>query len=252
VPAFAGFTLVKDAASTTWNKTNPQMERVMLAARRPIQPGEVFERLTVIGQADPKLMKNGRHKIYRVSCRCSCGNEAVVYESKLRYGSTRSCGCLERESSINNLPPATHGKTRRGQPRSRTYSCWLAMKARCTNPNTESYPLYGGRGISICERWKKFENFLADMGEMPLDLTLDRVRSEGNYEPGNCRWADWDTQENNRRNNRRVVIKGVNLTVAQASRQLGISQSTIGHRAKRLEVSYQEATNFYAVQQSGN
>lgn len=119
------------------------------------------------------------------------------------------------------------------------------MKTRCTNPKSENFHLYGGRGIKVCERWQRFENFFADMGEMPLGLTLDRVRSEEDYEPGNCRWADWDVQENNRRNNRRVVIKGTNLTVAQASRQLGISQSTIGNRAKRLGISYQEATNFY-------
>jgi hypothetical protein len=120
------------------------------------------------------------------------------------------------------------------------------MKRRCNNPKSENFALYGGRGIKVCERWLEFENFFADMGEMPRGLTLDRVRSEGNYEPGNCRWADWDVQENNRRNNRRVVIKGTNLTVAQASRQLGISQSTISNRAKRLGISYQEATNFYA------
>lgn len=217
----------------------------MSTARRPIQPGEVFERLTVIGQADPKLKKDG-YKIYRVSCRCSCGNEVTVYESKLRYGSTRSCGCLGLESSLKNLPKGTHGRTRRNRPRDRTYACWVSMKGRCSNPKTESYALYGGRGITVCKRWQSFENFLADMGEMPDGMTIDRIDGDGNYDPSNCRWADWDTQENNRRNNRRVVINGVNLTVAQASRELGISQSTISSRAKRLGVSYQEATNFYA------
>ena len=218
----------------------------MSTARRPILPGEVFERLTVIGQADPKLKKDG-YKIYRVSCRCSCGNDVIVYESKLRYGSTRSCGCLQAEISLKNLPKGTHGRTRRGRPRDRTYACWVSMKGRCTNPKSENFHQYGGRGIKVCERWQKFENFLADMGEVPPGLTLDRVRSDGNYEPGNCRWADWDVQENNRRDNRRVVIKGVNLTVAQASRQLGISQSTINKLAVRRGISYQEATNFYAT-----
>lgn len=217
----------------------------MSTARRPILPGEVFERLTVIGQADPKLKKDG-YKIYRVSCRCSCGNEVIVYESKLRFGTTRSCGCLQIERSIKNLPPATHGMTRKNRPRSRTYTCWVSMLARCNNPNTTGFPNYGGRGITVCERWTKFENFLADMGEVPPGLTLDRVRSEGNYEPGNCQWADWDAQENNRRNNRRVVVKGRNFTIAQASRFLGVDGTTIGNRAKRLGISHQEAANHYA------
>lgn len=120
------------------------------------------------------------------------------------------------------------------------------MKQRCYNPNTKEFRLYGARGITVCDRWlNSFNNFLTDMGEAPDGLTLDRIRSEGNYEPGNCRWADWDTQERNRRNNRRVVIKGINLTVAEASRKLGISGAAIGNRAKRLGISYQEATNFY-------
>jgi len=217
----------------------------MSTARRPIQLGEVFERLTVIGAAEPKLKGNG-YKIYRVECRCSCGQVVVVYESKLRYGSTRSCGCLQREASISNLPKATHGHTRRGQPRSRTYACWVSMKRRCENPISENYRWYGAKGVRVCERWQRFENFLADMGEMPPGLSLDRIRSDGDYEPSNCRWADWPTQERNRRNNRRVVLKGVNMTVAEASRALNIDGSSIGNRAKRLGISYQEAANFYA------
>lgn len=217
----------------------------MLTVRRPIQPGEVFERLTVIGQADPKLTKKG-YRIYRVSCRCSCGNEVVVYESKLRYGSTRSCGCLQVESSLKNLPDtSTHGRTR-GKRRTRAYACWMSMRQRCTNPNTHGFQWYGGRGIKVCERWLKFENFLEDMGEPPLGLSLDRINSDGDYEPANCRWADWPTQESNRRDNRRVVIKGVNFTIAQVSRHLGIDGTTIGNRAKRLGISYQEAANHYA------
>lgn len=216
----------------------------MSTARRPIQTGEVFERLTVIGQADPKRRKKNGHKIYCVSCRCSCGGEVVVEENKLRCGNTKSCGCLVREMGARWK--GTHGHRSRTKY-SRTYNCWSSMKQRCYNPKTKEFRLYGARGIKVCERWlNSFDNFLADMGEAPPGLTLDRVRSEGDYEPGNCRWADWDTQERNRRNNRRVVIKGVNLTVAEAARELGICGASIGNRAKRLGISYQEATNFYA------
>ncbi len=215
----------------------------MSPARRTISPGEVFGRLTVIGESDPKLRMDGR-KAHRSSCRCSCGEETVVWDEHLRSGNTKSCGCIARE--LAGQWKGTHGHRSRAQY-SRTYNCWSGMKQRCYNPKTKEFRRYGARGIIVCERWlTSFDNFLADMGEAPPGLTLDRIRSEGNYEPGNCRWADWDTQERNRRNNRRVVIRGVNLTVAEASRKLGISGAAIGNRAKRLGISYQEATNFYA------
>lgn len=88
----------------------------------------------------------------------------------------------------------THGKSK-----TPTYYSWDSMIQRCTNPNSPAWPYYGGRGITVCERWRKFSNFLADMGVRPDDLVLDRIDNDGNYEPGNCRWTDWETQNNNRR-----------------------------------------------------
>lgn len=85
----------------------------------------------------------------------------------------------------------------------RTYGVWAAMKRRCTNPNVPEFKNYGGRGISLCDRWLRFENFLADMGEKPGELMIDRIDNDGNYEPGNCRWADRVTQNNNTRRNKR-------------------------------------------------
>ena len=90
-----------------------------------------------------------------------------------------------------------HGSTREG--RSGTYQAWSNMIQRCTNPKRREYKYYGARGITVCERWRSFENFLADMGERPEGLTLDRINNDGNYEPGNCRWVDWETQQSNRR-----------------------------------------------------
>jgi hypothetical protein len=97
------------------------------------------------------------------------------------------------------------------------------MRTRCANPNAKDYPLYGGRGIRVCERWQKFENFLADMGERPSPRhTLDRIDSDGNYEPGNCRWATPMEQANNRRDNEMVKIDGVEITLRNALRNAGM------------------------------
>ncbi|MCK4525923.1 hypothetical protein KAW18_01025 [candidate division WOR-3 bacterium] len=102
--------------------------------------------------------------------------------------------------------PITHGHTKNGK-RSPEYRCWEQMKARCQNSNNISYENYGGRGISICERWHSFENFYEDMGDKPEGLTLERKNNNGNYEPGNCQWTTWKEQNNNRRPNSSGRVK---------------------------------------------
>lgn len=132
-------------------------------------------------------------------CQCDCGTLYHVPSNKLTTGHTRSCGCLTPD--LMRAKKTVHGHKRRPKAggTSRTYTSWLTMHARCTRPSNWNYKYYGGRGITICERWAIFENFLADMGERPAERTLDRIDVNGNYEPRNCRWATWPEQCANKR-----------------------------------------------------
>jgi ribosomal protein S27E len=156
-------------------------------------PGRRFGRLTVVEQAP-----NGQG--LRVRCRCDCGQETTVRAHNLAAGATRSCGCLVSDvGRALGLSARTHGHS---NPETPTYRSWYAMVCRCRYPRNESWQWYGGRGVTVCDRWlgrDGFGNFLADMGERPQGTTLDRVNPEGNYEPSNCRWADAQTQATNKR-----------------------------------------------------
>jgi hypothetical protein len=162
--------------------------------------GRQFGRLTVIAEAG-----RDQRKVTWL-CSCDCGATVVVRGTVLRNGHTRSCGCLKRELTSRRF---TGNKTRRhhvvhghttGRRASREYKSWAAMKQRCQNSNHEHYPYYGGRGITVCQRWLgSFENFLEDMGPRPEGRTLDRVDPNGHYEPDNCRWATPQEQRANRR-----------------------------------------------------
>lgn len=123
-----------------------------------------------------------------------------------------------------------HGHTSRGRPASRTYYSWKTMIQRTTNPNAHKYERYGGRGITLCERWRKFDNFLVDMGERPEGLELDRIDGNGNYEPGNCRWADRATQNRNKATNVFLEYQGKRQCLKDWATELGMYRSTIHHR----------------------
>jgi hypothetical protein len=126
----------------------------------------------------------------RVQCRCDCGKDHSVLVTE--WGKTQSCGCLRTEQLVARS--TTHGHTGTS-----IYMTWGDMVNRCTNQTHARWVDYGGRGISVCDRWRKFENFLADMGERPSGMTLDRIDNDRGYEPGNCRWVSQSLQNRNRR-----------------------------------------------------
>ena len=130
-------------------------------------------------------------------CICECGNEGLVRSSQLTRGRSKSCGCLWIDAMEKTH--LRHGNARVNN-RTREYRIWKGMKTRCFNPKSTGFKYWGGRGITVCERWKdSFANFLADMGPCPAGLTIERKNNDGNYEPGNCVWADYDAQVRNRR-----------------------------------------------------
>lgn len=172
-----------------------------------------------------------KHRIITWLVRCDCGTERIVDRRRLAAGNTRSCGCLRREmvGALNRK----HGL--KGTPE---YVIWVGLRARCANTKSISHANYGGRGIKVCERWDKFENFLSDMGVRPSPLhSIDRIDNDGNYEPGNCRWATRVEQNSNTRRNRIVTYRGQEMTITEAACLAG-SIVTGNHARNRIVLGW--------------
>lgn len=186
--------------------------------------GQTFGRLTVT----KFLGRYANHNGIIWECQCACGTVCRVPTSSLTVGGQKSCGCWRKESFIKRF--TTHGMTG-----STEYNAWLSMWARCTNPKLSEWHRYGGRGITVCERWKDFASFLEDMGLKPSPKhSLDRwPNRDGNYEPSNCRWATQQQQMRNYKFNNRIAFNGETLCVCEWAERTGIKASTILRRLDR-------------------
>jgi hypothetical protein len=186
--------------------------------------GRVFTRLTVVKRAGNHITSGGR-SIVQWKCKCSCGGVSVVQAQRLKSGMTKSCGCIQRELTGTRF--RTHGQTR-----TPVYRVYRAMIDRCYRKTCKEYHYYGGRGIQVCDRWKDYANFLADMGERPKGYTLERRNNDGDYTPENCYWATRREQGQNKRSNVRAVVFGEDLVAAEIARRYGVPRWTVIRRIK--------------------
>lgn len=183
--------------------------------------GSVFGRLTVVSAQGRNA--DGR---WLWACRCECGSTKNVAGRRLTGGLTKSCGCLHRE-----VARAT--QLRHGGVGTLAYRRWAHIIQRCLNPNDSNFHHYGGRGITVCERWLDFANFLTDMGQPPEGMTIERENNDGPYSPENCVWATRQTQMRNRRVTRWLEWNGDKRTVSEWADHIGMARKTLRGRLKR-------------------
>lgn len=201
--------------------------------------GLKYGRLTVIGFAGQNGRNNGHWY-----CRCECSKVTMVQGCHLQDGRTTSCGCFHMEKVIECN--TTHGHNKKGRV-SPTYCSWGSMLERCQNPKNNRFNDYGARGITVCKRWLKFENFLADMGERPKGKTLDRKKNDLGYFKDNCRWATLTEQNNNTRRNVFLTFEGKTQTITQWAREKGINNGTLRSRIVLQGWSIERALSLPAI-----
>ena len=181
--------------------------------------GKIFNNLTALEYIFSK--NNKQYWLFK----CECKKEKTIRKDRVTGGIVKSCGCKNKNTRFQ----ITHGVPNED----RTYRSWCKMKSRCLNKNHNDYNNYGARGIKVCDRWMKFENFWEDMGERPSKMTLDRVDVNGNYEPNNCRWATNEQQYNNTRTNVFISWDGKTRTIMQWAKELGIAYWEIRYFNKK-------------------
>jgi hypothetical protein len=198
-------------------------KRGILAMGKPLRDlsGQRFGFLAVLRSGERQSQASGAWWL----CRCDCGIEKNLSGHDLVQGKIRSCGC--QHWKLIGAALRTHG-----MKGTRTYRIWQAMLNRCRNEKTINFKDYGGRGIVVCDRWKAFEQFFADMGEVPTGHSIDRIDNDGNYEPGNCRWASREEQSRNQRSNVLIEFAGERLPRAQWERRFGMRATTLRSRLR--------------------
>lgn len=191
------------------------------------ETGNKYGKLTVLSISDKKHKKGAR----QFNCICDCGNELVAEGQSLRNGNTLSCGC---QRSIS--------RSRHRDIKSKEYTCWALMKSRCSYKKGNNYQDYGGRGISVCDRWiASYENFLLDMGRAPSrSHSIDRIDVNGNYEPSNCRWATIEVQARNKRNTKYIPMLGNSYLISEFRILIGINKARYDYLKYKLKLTNEQ------------
>jgi len=183
-----------------------------------------FGKLLVLEKAGTR--GTAQHVVWK--CQCDCGNVAFVVGAYIRKGRVRSCGCGSAETHFSAERLTTHGMSK-----TRTYKIWRGMVQRTSKQSNKKSHLYFDKGITVCDRWKTFENFLADMGEAPDGFSIDRKDGNKGYFPENCRWATATEQANNTSANVNLTYAGVTQSISMWARQFGIKPNTLLYRIRR-------------------
>lgn len=203
-------------------------------SRKKDLTGKTMGRLLAVSPLPSMAMPSGQKKSMWL-CQCDCCNKTSVSAGNLSTAQVLSCGCLRNEK-IGNL------NLKHGLSTSSEYITWNRMLLRCGDTSHKDFKNYGGRGITVCNRWKSFENFIADMGRKPSPLhSIERERNECGYGPGNCIWATRYEQSRNHRRNKRLMFEGKVMILSDWAREVGIGKTTLSQRIFKLNWPIEKA-----------
>lgn len=204
-----------------------------------IKQGDKFGKWTIIEEIAPKIISNKPRRMFR--CQCECGNIGEVQLSCLRNGHSTSCGCEQKKR-------VSAANTKHGLEKHPLYNTWKNIKKRCNYINASEYENYGGRGISVCEEWsnnfQSFYNWAINNG-WSKELTIDRIDTNGNYCPENCRWANVETQMNNMTKNHYIEYNGDTYTLSTLSKHLSIPYNIVRYRLSNCKWTVEQLINYY-------